>query len=308
MATLVNDAAHESGSQTASGVPCMACGGGNLMVPFPRRLPWVSRCGGCGLAFANPQPTDEELAEIYDASYFETFGFTTDNSAAYRAMKQASAARLLSHVERYVHPGRLLDVGSALGDLRFVAVGRGWTSCGIEPNPFAVEAADELLSESTFGGTFEEFDFPRCSFDLIACTDVLEHLRRPDESLRRMFDLLRPGGCLMLTTINVDGWQSRLFRSRWVHYHRDHLWYFNQGALCRLAAEAGFEIAECRTARKVFNLRYILEIFSAQQNSSVMNFGARLALKLLSDRQTARALPALPEGLLLIARKPGEGP
>lgn len=42
--------------------------------------------------------------------------------------------------------------------------------------------------------------FPDATFDLVLCTEVLEHLREPQRGIDEMRRVLRPGGVLLLTT------------------------------------------------------------------------------------------------------------
>ena len=181
------------------------------------------------IVFADPQPTGCELVTIYDRRYYEHFGYVaTQADGPYRSMKRAGCERLMEIAEAFVRPGRLLDAGSALGDLLLVAKLRGWEVRGVELNAFAVAQAERVVPGASVAGCLEDFAAPPGSFDLITCADVLEHLRRPDRSLRRMHELLRPDGGLLIATIDTGGWPARLCGSRWVHYHRDHLWYFNR--------------------------------------------------------------------------------
>ena len=125
---------------------CAATGGVHrLSAKYPD---WLCRCASCGLIFTHPQPEDAELAAIYDADYFQAFGYGS-NPDEYRRMKQAGFRRLLAAAERFVAPGRLLDIGCGLGDLLFVAQSRGWDVTGLEPNPFAIARANELVPAAT---------------------------------------------------------------------------------------------------------------------------------------------------------------
>ena len=52
---------------------CAATGGVHrLSAKYPD---WLCRCASCGLIFTHPQPEDAELAAIYDADYFQAFGY-----------------------------------------------------------------------------------------------------------------------------------------------------------------------------------------------------------------------------------------
>jgi prepilin-type N-terminal cleavage/methylation domain-containing protein/prepilin-type processing-associated H-X9-DG protein len=262
--------------------------------------------------FSSPQPTDDELARIYDAQYYAQFGWNAACQSNYRRVKQASADRLLRQIERYVGPGRLLDVGSALGDLLAVAARRGWKAEGVEPNPFAVQCTVEIVPEAeVFRGTLDEFagraeqgaseDHP--PFDAVTCLEVIEHLRDPAAALRQMHRLLRHGGVLVLTTPDAGSLHARLSGRRWVHLHRDHLWYFDRRSLGALASRAGFEIVQCGTAWKMFNLRYVFEILAHYSGNGLVRALSRASLGRMPAVVLDRRLPPLPEGLLLVARR-----
>ncbi len=56
----------------------------------------------------------------------------------------------------------------------------------------------------------QEFPYPENSFDLITCTEVIEHLENPRRLLRGIYRLLKPGGLVILTTPNILNVKSRL--------------------------------------------------------------------------------------------------
>lgn len=296
----------DAGADSRTVSCCLVCGGIRFVPVFPRRFPWLMKCPGCGLMFVTPQPTDDELAEIYDGEYFAGFGCESEFQAAYLAMKQSSASRFLELAERFVPPGSLLDVGSGLGDLLVAAQRRGWRTWGLDINPYAVELANRFLPGQTVATPFDEFQPTDGSFDLLTCLEVIEHLRRPDLSLRRMFTCLRPGGALLLTTPDTGSLASRLLGAAWWHLHLDHLWYFDRHTLTELVRGAGFEVLRWQRARKVFNLQYILGILGNSANSRGLTWAARLGQRWLPAAWRSRLLPRLPEGQLLLARRPHE--
>ena len=56
----------------------------------------------------------------------------------------------------------------------------------------------------------EPLPYPEASFDLVTCTEVIEHLEHYRAALREMARVLRPGGVLVITTPNVLNLRSRL--------------------------------------------------------------------------------------------------
>jgi hypothetical protein len=59
--------------QSSEGHPvriCHVCKGARVYYLFSACGHRVVRCDDCGLVFFNPQPSDDELARIYNANYF----------------------------------------------------------------------------------------------------------------------------------------------------------------------------------------------------------------------------------------------
>ncbi len=282
---------------------CPVCHSRSL-APSGRGPHWTARCAECGLVGAHPQPDDDDLAAIYDAAYYHRFGFAADARDACHAMKQAGFSRLLQHAERFVPPGRLLDVGCGLGDMLVAAMQRGWEATGVEPHLAGLQSARAIPGVAIHRCGFEEF-VPAEPFDLVTCTDVLEHLRRPDAALARMAELLQPGGVLVVTTIDVQSWPARVLGPRWFHFVRAHLWFFDRRSLVRLGEQAGLHVISCARARKLYQLDYLLRIMSHAEMFQTGQHCARLALRLFPLWLRTRQF-VLAEGLLLVARKPSD--
>lgn len=283
---------------------CILCGATAYAVIGGRKRPWLVRCTNCALARVHPQPSDTELSRIYGDEYFEQFGYSLGSQEAYRQMKQAWCRRLLTTAETHFPRGTVLDVGSGLGDFLVAARSREWNAVGIEPNHTAVAEADKIVTGSTRNVRIEEFDAMGRKWDLVVCLDVLEHLRRPDCCLRRMYELVRPGGGLLLATVDEGSWHARICGTRWVHYHRDHLWYFNRQTLTKLVETTGFEVLRWEVPRKRFNLRYVLGILANHTRVPLWKRVLEGGLRWLPDPILSALLPPIPEGQLVLARKP----
>jgi SAM-dependent methyltransferase len=70
----------------------------------------------------------------------------------------------------------------------------------------------------------EQLDVPDASFDLVLCTQVLEHVRDPAKALQEIARVLRPGGHAFVTTHGV--WPF--------HPYPDDLWRWTQQGLEQL--------------------------------------------------------------------------
>jgi len=121
---------------------------------------------------------------------------------------QSRMSLVLDTIERFGEPGgRVLDVGCGTGFLLEELARRGFRGRGIDLSPESVEiakgrlaelgAADRLTAE--VGSAYEP---PEGPYDLIALTDVLEHLEDPRGCVAALAAQLAPGGLLVISTPN----------------------------------------------------------------------------------------------------------
>lgn len=121
---------------------------------------------------------------------------------------------LLSTVEMVgrIHgefPSAHLDVGAGHGDLinllrdkyEITSSACDYTDKLIKLKDVPVKVADLNV---------EQIPFVNSSFDLVTCTEVIEHLEHYRETIREMHRVLRPGGTLVITTPNILNLKSRI--------------------------------------------------------------------------------------------------
>jgi 2-polyprenyl-6-hydroxyphenyl methylase/3-demethylubiquinone-9 3-methyltransferase len=122
---------------------------------------------------------------------------------------QSRMALNLETIDRFVRgrEPRVLDVGCGTGFLLEQLAGRGFRGIGADLSPESVEHANRRLSEigaadrltAMVGSAYEP---PEGPFDLIALTDVLEHLEDPRRCLAALRAQLAPDGLLVISTPN----------------------------------------------------------------------------------------------------------
>ena len=121
---------------------------------------------------------------------------------------QSRMALNLETIDRHAgRAGRVLDVGCGTGFLLERLAERGWSGVGVDLSPESVEHARRRLEEigaadrltAVVGSAYEP---PAGPFDLIALTDVLEHLEDPRACLRALREQMAPDGLLVISTPN----------------------------------------------------------------------------------------------------------
>lgn len=130
----------------------------------------------------------------------------------------ATYAARLSLIEELVRrarpaPATLVDVGCAQGTLGLRLAERGYVVTLVDMQPEALEYARERWETGSVeyvSGTAHDVAARGGKFDVVVCTEVLEHVPRPAEQLAALASLARPGGTIVLTTPNADYALARL--------------------------------------------------------------------------------------------------
>jgi 2-polyprenyl-6-hydroxyphenyl methylase/3-demethylubiquinone-9 3-methyltransferase len=110
---------------------------------------------------------------------------------------------------------RVLDVGCGGGLAAACLVQRGARVVGLDLSQASLHVAARQLCRSGgleavfICGRAEALPFADASFEVVWCTDVLEHLADLPAALAQMARVLKPGGLFLYDTINRS-WLSRL--------------------------------------------------------------------------------------------------
>jgi SAM-dependent methyltransferase len=83
------------------------------------------------------------------------------------------------------------------------------------------------------------------SFQFIHSSHLIEHVASPVAYLKKVYDLLEPGGITIFITPNTKTWESKLFKQHWGGLHVPRHWVlFNSECAIRAARSVGFEHVE----------------------------------------------------------------
>ena len=253
-------------------VPCNLCGSTASTQVYGSRLPDLSqrdvqeifactssaygecgpivRCDQCGFMYQNPQPDPRWILSAYqdvvDSRYDDE-----------REGRVHTFTRELERLMGLIAPGRLLDVGSHVGVFLEVGSALGWQAEGVEPSRWAAEVARSRGLAVT-SGTLDDLNTEPERYDLVTLWDVIEHLPDPSAELRRLHQLVRPGGLLAISTMDVDAPVARLLGRSWPWYMQMHLYYFSRRTLGLLVETAGYEVLEIRRHRRIVRAAYLL--------------------------------------------------
>lgn len=176
----------------------------------------IFKCPACGLEFTDPMPTDEELDRFY-ADYSDI--------RANPEIVQINALRNYESLKQYglTEHSCILDFGCGNGEFVQAA----------GPNCYGVELAVHKQAGRVFN-SLESLPFEK--FDFITLWGVLEHLNEPVSVICNLAKRLRPGGHLVITTVDAEGPIPYYYKPP------EHVTYWTRPALELLLAQGGFDM------------------------------------------------------------------
>jgi 2-polyprenyl-3-methyl-5-hydroxy-6-metoxy-1,4-benzoquinol methylase len=166
-------------------------------------------------------------------AYEEVYG-TADLLAEYLGPERMRFYEEVATVCERLQPSRLIDVGCGSGDLLAAIVSRLPDIdevVGVDVTGAGLARLAELVpAAKRVHGDLFEIELPFDRFDLVVCTEVLEHLDRPEDALRILCELCSAGGTVLVTVPDgewdsfeghVNFWGEQPFRELVSRYGRN---------------------------------------------------------------------------------------
>ena len=232
------------------------------------------RCRTCGTTFQNPRVAPEDLSACYPPEY-GTHQPVMDDGAALpptrtagwigrilafnrtvreRTMPRPIFTELLPPATASADRRRALDVGCGAGGMMVALSRLGWQVEGVEWDPAAAAVARAVSGLNVREGDFRQVDLPPTYYDLIVLSHCFEHLDDPLGALRRLRELLKNNGRLVLIYPNPRSLGARLYGRSWFDWDPPrHLVIPPLSSLAQAAERLGFRVTTIRTlAREAY--------------------------------------------------------
>jgi spore coat polysaccharide biosynthesis predicted glycosyltransferase SpsG/SAM-dependent methyltransferase len=138
-------------------------------------------------------------------------------------------------------PGKLLDVGCALGFFLHCAQQKGWEARGVEISLYASRWGRENLHLDITTGPFLEVELKPEFFDAICFFFVAEHFKETEKLFEKANRILKKGGVIAFALPNRSGISYRMRRRKYLREHpRDHYFDTNPRNLTKILKRYGF--------------------------------------------------------------------
>ena len=206
----------------------------------------LNRCEDCGFGQPAALPA---LERYFDRMYDQRWSNDWITAEYHSTVKDLIFGRILAALSRKL-PGerrRLLDVGAHAGRFISLAQQAGWRVEGLELNPQTAAFAAQATGARIHQVNVEHLEMGD-QFDAITLTDVLEHIPHPRRALRRVRELLDPGGWIAVKVpcgpaqVTKERWRGRLVPGYepTVADNLVHVSHFSACSLGRALEDAGF--------------------------------------------------------------------
>jgi 2-polyprenyl-3-methyl-5-hydroxy-6-metoxy-1,4-benzoquinol methylase len=212
----------------------------------------IVTCAVCGHVYANPRWSAEELLEAYSDVEDETY-------VEERVGRELTFVRHMEDLEMICGPGdgrTLLDVGAYAGVLVEAAANAGWDAWGVEPSVWAAKQAQDR-GLNVIQGTLDAPELAGRAFDVITMFDVIEHVDDPVLELTRSLKLLKPGGYIVVHTMDIDSRFARVMGRRWPWLMDMHIQYFSRRTIAAMLEKVGFEFVSVQPKGRYITLAYL---------------------------------------------------
>ena len=223
---------------------CYNCGSSIVSNSFTVNRFTHVRCKNCQMVYVNPRFKESIVENLYNEDdYTEFYKIKLIPSIDYR--KTVLAEKKYQQINRYFDkPGKVLDIGSGVGEVLSVFKEHGWECLGIEFNEFAANYSKEKFGLNIINKSIYDFDSSE-KFDLIMLWGVLEHFFKPLDVLNKVYELLEDDGLLLLEVPSADSVLVRYYEKtskpvdRIIEGDR-HIMLFSLRSFTEMTDKAGF--------------------------------------------------------------------
>lgn len=176
-------------------VSCPYCGSKNVEQSFNLHGFHHHTCSECKTLYVSPRLSNACIKELYSEEYYSEM-YTRSMLPVFEKRKELIGRRKFAQAVSHwggQGRGRVLDIGAGIGEVIDVFRESGWDTHAIEMNRVAVEWLRGRCHKEVFHGSLDDYVTPH-KFDIIMAWGVVEHVVEPDVFLKRVHELLVPGG------------------------------------------------------------------------------------------------------------------
>lgn len=215
-----------------------------------------ARCTGCGIYFANPMCTPEELGNYYSNHFYAD---SHDKLIqAIPRMAEEHKKTTIVEIKQHLHTDttvQFLDIGCGYGPVLIAAKEHGFKVTGIELSNSARHHCIEELKLDVRATPLDACEFPSNSFDVVFAWHVIEHVDDLAAWLNEIHRILKPNGIFYFGTENYRSLPILISRLHHLmtgslpclNTADEHTFLFTPGLVRSILPRFGFNVLSVKT-------------------------------------------------------------
>jgi SAM-dependent methyltransferase len=234
------------------------------------------KCEHCGTVYLNPCPDESTI--LWYLNNAEGLKYWRENMP--RDVIQNRKEKLYNNrinfikeqISKYKVPNfKFIDIGGGRGE--FIEQMQEMNlffekNIIIEPQPLEINVPDTEI----FNGIFEDYHSNEKA-DLITAFEVIEHIIEPDRFLNNVHSNLSEKGIFVLSTPNIDGFETSVLKEKSHSCWFDHVRLYNTESLKILLNRNGFDLLDISTPGEldveIVNRVYLNKELDLSDNSAL---------------------------------------
>ena len=204
----------------------------------------ICECLNCGLLYTMPRPEKEKIGAYYKSNEYYSHqenkkGFIPK---LYEKVKKTNLKYKYKLATKGLDIGKMLDIGSGVGDFLHTAESHGWQCIGVEPS----EDAKNIARQRTKANLIESAEIenlPDQMFDVITMWHVLEHVDNLRWEVEQLQRLIKPKGRIVIALPNYKSYDGQYYKEKWAAYDVPrHLNHFNRTTIVKIFNTNGLKL------------------------------------------------------------------
>ncbi|MBZ0198630.1 MAG: glycosyltransferase [Ignavibacteriaceae bacterium] len=239
-------------------INCLLCGSDKSTI---MHAPDIVKCSNCGMVYLKERPNQKWMENYYKTVY------AVDDPAAAVTVAVPADVKQLDTKKEYIAAQRrslfeeavaqygnsiegktLVDIGCGWGGLLYNARKYGLKVIGYEFTQHNVNFARNVLNLDVRQAQFADSNLPPNSVDIVTMSHVLEHVPDPVKLVKKINEVLTPGGIFFCVVPNFYSLCSAYLGEKWAWLDRDwHYTQFTVDSITNLFVKSGFVVEKLTT-------------------------------------------------------------
>lgn len=208
------------------------------------------KCKSCEFALTQDFPSEEIIGKYYNVPDYISHSDTHKGiiNKLYHIARAIALKSKAKTIIKYSNKktATLLDIGCGTGYFLNKMKQKKWIVTGIEKDEGARKYAKSKFDLDTHAHDYL-FQLSDKQKDVITMWHVLEHVEKLNETLAKIYQVLKENGTLIIALPNKDSFDAKAYSNHWAAYDVPrHLWHFSPNDFELLANKHNFSLVDIK--------------------------------------------------------------